>query len=208
MMVKSSIEHEQMDLFGGTAETYVSMSDLRERGWTRGMVRTLLGLHDKLDRSVIAPKSPRRLWESMRVFDEEIKPSFSAQKNDRAKRSKAAANARHQSKAQALEAALHIAIDLSRVPDDYPEKTLAIAKKFGVQQFEIEEGGLVLGWECIATEHLMQSLASLHDALDEFVGKPGVVAARQSLEYRILTAIGERFPELEVECDRRRSEVT
>jgi hypothetical protein len=183
-------------------ERHFSMSELRVRGWSGAMVAGLLGAHDAEQASAERVHRPRRLWSAGRVYLAEIEPSFSERKAQKIARAERSLVATHASALQLVAIAQSVTISLENAPEHYVEASRAIAERHGVAEF-VDDAGLVLGWECLAVEHLMQALEPVFEVLDVHVGQPGIRQARTALSVRLLKAIGVRYPKLLQECERR-----
>lgn len=183
-------------------ERQFSMTELRARGWSSAMIASLLGVHDAEHASAELVHRPRRLWSADRVYLAEIEPSFIERKAQKIARAERSLVATHSSARKLVAIAQSVVFSLENAPEHYVETSRAIAERHGVAEF-VDDAGLVLGWECLAVEHLMQALEPVFEVLDEHVGQPGIRQARGALSVRLLAAIGGRYPKLRQECERR-----
>lgn len=188
-----------------TAPTsYLTMRQLRERGWTPSIVSNLLGRPDGIDYNVTRPKRPRRLWRCDRIFAAEQTDLFAERRRVARERSATMTLLLLRASQGALDAARSATIDLSAVPLDYALEVRRIAERNGLTSFVDETTGLVVGWDCLAVEYLLQATEPVETVVDDYFGRPGVRRARSIIRERLLDAISERFPELSNECARRK----
>lgn len=183
---------------------YVSMSELRARGWSHSMVKALLGTHDSLDASVPHPKRARRLWSLERTRNAECSDEYLRRKEMAERRSTQQKTILQRTSIAVIEAARSVAINVMDVPLDYTIAVKRTAEANAVMEFIDVNTGMTLGWECLAVEYLLQASAPVEDMLDDYFGRPGVKHARSIIKERLLDAIADRFPELANECARRK----
>src|ERR1700728_971659 len=85
-------------------ERWLSMPQLRERGWTPAMVRDLLGEPDELrPNPAYRTAPPMRLWSAERIADAEADPGFTARKSRAQNRSASSAKAAGRKRDELLE---------------------------------------------------------------------------------------------------------
>jgi hypothetical protein len=172
-----------------------SMSTLRKRGWTTGLVRRFLGEAHAIDTKVEPPKRPRRLWGALAVYAAEVDPLFATAKEATKQRVAAATHARGSAFNAVIAVADAATISVPALPADFALEVRAIVTSHGVASFS-DDAGRTLGWECLAVNWLLDRMAADLYVLDAYFGKPGVQEGRRRLRARQLREITKRFPEL------------
>ncbi|QGV77821.1 hypothetical protein [Streptomyces ficellus] len=193
--------------------TYVTFTGLRERGWTDGMVRELLGEPDVQGRD---PRrwsvAPVRLFLLARVEAVERTPEFAAC-SAAAGRGGAAARAGAERRRQAVLAALRAEpIRVPRLPRAELERRAVRHRRLvsgeppggggGPGPGAVRPGspGALAAWQVDYLRHVL----SRYDALlDGLFGATGRAEAERLLRERVYGAIARAYPWLAAECGRR-----
>lgn len=186
MSHRTSYVSVQTNLLGEPSEEMFSASELRNRGWTKGLKKKWLPTHDR-DEANTPPKRSRRIWLARRVFEVEIDPRFALDAQSRKSMVHRAQVARNASLERALMMADAISLDSFQVPLNFSgvaEAALGPACE-GLRDTE----GHLIGWDFLAVQYLIDHAAPLFHELDELFGMPGAVAARTRLGDRLLLKI-------------------
>lgn len=172
--------------------TYLNVAQLKERGWSGRLIRSLLGSPD--DNFVpVATKSgrPQRMYLLSRVIEaESCKPEFTAAQS---RRGKFADRSKKQIEAKAEQ--LKNAVDDYPLPD-FPDSYEALLFKVHSNTL-----GSKLLQERLALPDLIASMDSLNDVLDLYKWHSGIGEARPNLKRRVLAYIVNRYPILQRAAD-------
>jgi len=190
-------------------ERWLSMPQLRERGWTPAMVRDLLGEPDELrPNPAYRTAPPMRLWSAERVADAEADPGFTARKSRAQSRSAPSAKAAGRKRDELLEkvsaveisvpqmawntlvrgaCAHYNALQLARGNDDYDQATPDSDPAF---------------LERIAVNYLRHELSDYEPELARLFGQVGRADASSVVRKRVYNAIADAYPDLASECSR------
>jgi hypothetical protein len=198
---------------------YVSAGELRARGWTRGMVRRLLGEPDLLR---VHPRfreagPPIRLYRVDRVEAAERSEEFRTVAAAAARRSAAARATAQRRRREVLARIVAEPIDVPRLP---PHRLAALAVEHRNRRDaepaherwnHAPEPATVEGADRAAldrwkVDYLRHQLIRYDELLAGWYGSTGRGAAEELLRRRIYEAIAEAHPHLERECERRLSE--
>ncbi|MGW2013697.1 hypothetical protein [Streptomyces sp. NPDC001927] len=189
--------------------TFVTLTGLRERGWTDPMVRDLLGEPDIQGRD---PRrwsiAPVRLYRLARVEAVERTPEFARAAAAPGSRS-AAAEAGAERRRRAVLAAIRAEpITVPRLPAAELERRAVRHRQplgaRGPGGPGGPAGGVVAGalvrWQ---VTYLRHALARYETLLDGLFGSTGRAEAERLLRARLYEAIGAAYPHLARECRRR-----
>lgn len=180
---------------------------LRERGWTRTMVRDLLGEPDELrPNPAYRSAAPIRLWALDRVTAAEQDPAF-AQRQATARKRAASADAAAGRKRQELLA------EVARVPVRVPlvdrERLTrrACASYNAMHGDRLDHVPAAPGsdpqfLERITVNYLRHELSSYEDRLAGLFRKTGRAQASALIRERVYAAISQAYPDLAAECAR------
>ncbi|WP_329278366.1 hypothetical protein [Streptomyces sp. NBC_01451] len=200
-------------------QRYVSLAGLRARGWTGGMVHRLLGTPDRLSVNPRLRAAPQvRLYRVERVTAAERTDGFRRMSESSARRSAAVRNAVQRRRSEVLE---RIRTEPIEVPRLDPGKLALRAVEHRARQ-EAAAGGptepddgdsapdtghagraSLTPWKVDYLRHRMSHYEQLLDGLPGGERDSGRAEAAELLHRRICAAIGEAYPPLEQECERR-----
>jgi hypothetical protein len=190
---------------GSREQTHLTLSQLLERGWTRTMVRDLLGEEDQRRRNPFYRKAaPMRLWSLERVIAAESESAFAELQAAYARR-RDAARAAARERARELRAwAQTVRIRVDRMPAG-----VAIARAIESYNDSNYLSGEEAGpWSDdaflarITVNYLRHESTPYDRDMDKRRGQPGVREARSILRKRVLAAIGAAYPAFALECER------
>jgi hypothetical protein len=191
----------------------LNTADLKERGWTDGLIKRFLGDPDATKRNRYRRRYPTRLYQIGRVEQVEASPEFAAAKSKATARSIAAINSAQRRADSLLAEVEAIEISVARIPVQSLRR-VAIdkweAKQFkrGKVKANRREAGeaTVRRWMVNHARHHLTEYDALIKGLFAKVGK---LRAYEWLKIRTLQAIAAVYPELADECraqgDRTRS---
>lgn len=167
--------------------TYVTMQQLRERGWNDRQVKLYLGNHDVAPMGIQKPGRPERQFLLSRVITvEQTIPKFAVEqerKKDYAERIKIS----NQTKLNFMTDS----INEMTIPDlTYPYEQLLADSADRANLYGIPV-------ERVALDTLLDKLKSMDANLDLYQWHSGVREARILLKQKILTHIVAHYPELE-----------
>ncbi|WP_236584120.1 hypothetical protein [Streptomyces sp. MBT53] len=214
--------HETNEDGGGSraARTHLSAAGLRARGWTAGMVRQLLGEPDLLRVNPYAGSSspPTRLYCVERVEATERSDAFRAVAAAAARRSAAARAAARRRRREVLARITAEPIDVPRLP---PQQLAALAVEHRNRRDKERtherrdpkpqppsppatvESADPLALDRWKVDYLRHRLTRYDELLNGLYGSTGRAAAEELLRRRLYAAIGEAYPLLAEECERR-----
>ncbi|MEU9448388.1 hypothetical protein [Streptomyces sp. NPDC048277] len=195
---------------------YVSAGGLRARGWTRGMVRRLLGEPDLLR---VHPRfretgPPIRLYRVERVAAAEQSEEFRTVAAAAARRSLAARAAAQRRRRDVLTRIAAEPIDVPRLaPHRLTDLAVGHRNRRDAERAyerwdhvpepataESADPGALDRWE---VDYLRHRLIRYDELLTGWYGSTGRGAAEELLRRRVYEAIAEAYPHLERECERR-----
>jgi hypothetical protein len=173
--------------------TMLNISDLKERGWTQGLIKRFLGEPDatRPNRYRNRRRSPVKLYQVNRVTELEASPEFAAAKSKAMARSKAATEAAHRRAASLLAEVDAIEIAVTRI--SLP--TLRRAAMRG--KFKPNGSGRVRRW---MVNHARHNLTEYDAIIEGLFAKVGKRQAYKLVKVRTLQAIATVYPELADEC--------
>jgi hypothetical protein len=190
----------------GRQRSYATISELRDRGWSRAMVRDLLGEEDHQRRNPwYRNAAPVRLWSWQRVLAAEATGDFAARREAVARRQQAARNAARARGERLRHWAETVAITVDQMP-------VGVAMARATESYNRwHYGGDAAGpWSDDAfltriTVNFLRHESTPYDAeMAACRGLPGVRRAQAILRARVLMAIGRAYPVLAKECARQR----
>lgn len=201
----SSVQHAPFELT--LCDEVFSMVELRARGWTTGLVMRFLGKEHAFENHVTPPRRPRRLWRASDVYEAEIDPRFAQARCGAARYAVRAAHARAASVSAVMQIAQAAVVRVPPLPEHFVLEVQRIVERSPSLPLR-DDAGRILGWQSLAVEWLLSKMATDAYVLDDYFGKPGVIAARQRLRARQLQAIAEAMPPLAAECLHLRAAMT
>jgi hypothetical protein len=184
---------------------YWNQTELKARGWTMTLIRKHLGAADKYaSNPKAASRPPMKLFLKSRVELVESTPSFV--------QAKAAADKRRErSKRQSAESALALCdridamqIEIPIMPiDELVERACASYNGWHSMDSEFvsaspESDPDFLDRICV--NYLRHELTPYEKQMEQTVGEAGAKKARGRIRQKILDAISEAYPELELAC--------
>ena len=191
------------------ARTHVSAAGLRTRGWKAGMVRQLLGDPDLLRANPhVGSSPPTRLYCVERVEATERSDAFRAVAAAAARRSAAARAAARRRRREVLARITAEPIDVPRLT---PQQLAALAVEHHERRDPkprpsppaTVESADPLALDRWKVDYLRHRLTRYDELLNGLYGSTGRAAAEELLRRRLYAAIGEAYPLLAEECERR-----
>jgi hypothetical protein len=173
----------------------ISMTQLKRRGWSSGMVIKLLGQPVATVTSRPGHRD-RRLWSATEAYEWEVDPRFETLKKQKSERAIAATHALAAARNAALRVAREHDLAGIMVSEGYAKKVASIVNDIDRQSPLMDDNGDVIGWETFLVYHFLSSCKHEFHCLDDFAGKPGVMAAREALARRILDTLFDSYPEV------------
>lgn len=182
---------------------YLTVSQLKELGWTDGLIKKHLGDPDKLKRNpVYRSKAPMRLYDVQRVEETERLIDWQALEAKREKRKQAAQKA-VETKREQLDRYL-ARVDI-KVPKLRPDKLIERAcshyndrsRDGDHRAFRNSDVGFLAR---IAVNYLRHQLTEYEAHLSAIGGKVGAQDAYFAIKRKVLAAIADQYPWLEGEC--------
>lgn len=176
----------------GIPDGYVTLSGLKRRGWTDGLIRKLLGQHD---RTAPNPKyrtaSPMRLYEVSRVETAEATTEFTDRPSTKSRQAGARKAVRTKTE--------KISQWASTVPIRYrfPQSVETAIHRGRVTAHPLSDASD----HRKAVNYLRHECTTYDGHLAESFGAVGTNLAHAIVKNRILSRIGEAFPELADEAE-------
>lgn len=191
-------------------------SQLRERGWTKAMIRSLLGPPDEeAVNPVFKSKVPMALYDLERVVRVEASADFRDMANAARRRVVAGMKAAEKLRRQAIAWAQNVAVNVRRVDDllgmavrHYNDRGMAryLAGR-GPPDWQPATTASEAGFLArIQVNYVRHVLTRYEELLDERYGRVGVDGARFIVRTRVYEAIAQAYPHLAVECRRQAEE--
>jgi len=196
--------------------TLVSFPDLKKRGWTEAAVRRFLGEPDKLKTNPrFSSAAPMRLYDEERVQKVEASEGWTRWRGESAGRSMVAKSVTDRKRQETLDWVDALDIDIpvveasalllmacnaynslweSRRRDEYDEYETKSASEDDDQLF----------LQRITVNFLRHECSDYESELYRLHGRVGVRLAEARLRDRILRAIGQCYPSLDMECLRQK----
>ena len=190
---------------GSRQQTHLTLTQLLERGWTRTIVRDLLGEEDQRRRNPFYRKAaPMRLWSLERVIEAESGAAFAEQQAAIARRRDAARTAARKRARRLCDWAQTVRIRVDKMPAGLA-MARAIKSYNDFHYLDEEEAGPWSDDAFLAriTVNFLRHQSTPYDRdMDKCRGQPGVREAQRTLRKRVLAAIGAAYPGLAPECER------
>lgn len=187
---------------------YISVTKLKERGWTDALIREYLEAPDKLCKNPFYSKgAPMRLYLLDRVESFEKSPVWRAALKKTKPRQASAIKAIQTKKEQLLEAVAQIQVVVPILPlpqiiqdacDAYNHFHNSLDFDHDWRQATVNSDSVFL--DRIAVNHLRHRLTSYEDDLAKVFGKVGVRCAYKEINQKIYVAISQAYPTLANEC--------
>jgi hypothetical protein len=193
-----------------SSQDYLTLTALRERGWSPSLLRRLLGAPDKTSPNPHRRSGPpMQLYSPDRVAEAEAHPDFVAYQTSRATRSAAALTVADSKRRELLHRIAEIEITIPQRPLDRLRRAALLSWQDG----QAERGNygadgadappdVLDRW---AVNYIRHELTDYDRLLyDEIAGRIGVGEAGRLLKRRILDKIAEVYPELADEARRQK----
>jgi hypothetical protein len=188
-------------------ETYLVKSDLKDRGWSDGLIKTLLVAPDKTRTNPKYQSGPRtQLFALARVEIAEQSPEFISKRVDREKRQAAAQKGVETKKKKMDGYVRSVKIEVPRLEDSllikescdhYNSNKKLKERNFTPATHSSEQSFL----NRITVNYLRHQLTSYETHLDEIAGKVGTGDAYLEIKIKVLDAIADAYPHLRPECE-------
>ena len=188
-------------------EDYYKISELKERGWTDGLIQAHLGKPDKLSPNpVYKSQPPMRLYSQSRVSEVECDPELQAKLAkslaSKEKRSASAQKAVETKKKAAIEWVESQFIKIPQIP--YKKLINKACDSYNFHQIErgrddfrsarLDSDASFL---CrITYNYIRHERTNYEQMLEQLFGKTGTKEAYQALRVKIDAAIAQAYPEL------------
>ena len=195
-----------------TPERFFSLSDLKGRGWTDGLIKRLLGEPDKDKRNpVFKSMAPMKLYDPRRVLPLEETTDFRDVRKRAGERKKAA---RRAVETKAAKMKVDLAGITIRVPRLRRDQAVARAcEHYNDRAADRRNYEALADETCdddfldrITVNYLRHCLTSYEGELSRFFGRVGHAGACQEIKQNVLDAIVKEYPWLVAECERQRVE--
>jgi hypothetical protein len=184
----------------------LTVSALKERGWTQGLITSFLREPDELRTNPFySTAPPTRLYALDRIELAETTPEFVSAKAKAEERSSsmraAATRRRHATTSHAERVVLKVPV----IPLDRLERTVigVHSKRASVVNFERPEGQFL---ERLMVNHLRHEMTRYDDELDALWRKVGAAEAKAIIRRKVYAAISKAYPSLAGECQRQLEE--
>lgn len=199
---------------GGAVSEYLTLAELRERGWSAAMVRKMLDPPDLVrPNPVFRSAAPTKLYEGERVKAAEQSEPFAALRARASRRSEAAKAAAERRRGETLAGVERLRIVIPALEwDVLARRAVAHRNRRDVERawdrfdhvptparLEDVDGSTLRRW---VVNYLRHCLTSYDAALEELFGKVGRASGTSLLQRRIYAAIAEAYPVLAEECQR------
>lgn len=172
----------------------ISKSGLKKRGWTDGMIMTLLGQPDEVGPNPYYPSAgPMLRWSLARVEEAEMSDGYRAFVKSRTPRASKAAQQRWQ---EALEWARTVKVTLRL--SSLPRAQQAAVEAYGRQvNLKLKAEELVTEeLDHITVLYLWDYLSGYEDTITRWLSVNDDPEPKYVIQIRLLEAIAERFPSL------------
>lgn len=193
-------------------ESLFSLSDMKARGWTDGLIRMLLGEPDRLKRNpVFSSKAPMKLYSPQRVLLLEQSTEFQDVMKGAAKRQEAARRAVDTKRAKVRSDLSRVTIRVPRLRRD--RLTARACWHYNCRASERGDFAADANPRCdqdfldrITVNYLRHCLTDYERELARFVGRIGRVEAYREIKCKVLDAIAGEYPWLATECERQKQD--
>lgn len=163
------------------------LSELKERGWSPTLVKTVLGEPDELRRNPYYQKAaPMRLFSANRVHDAERHEAFCAYQSRRLRQREAAVRAADTKRRALIEYAESIVV------------TVAVIERKKLERLV----GDTSNYERHTVNYLRHECSHYDELLRQFFGQIGVLDAQRIIRRKVYDAIAKAYPYLADECER------
>lgn len=200
-----------------STEETLTKSQLKERGWTDGMIKHFLSEPDSTKRNLHNSKAPILLYNQSRVEQVEASVEFQERQERANKWRQVAEKVSERKRAELRRYIDEIPIEVERLPlgelyrracNAYNDRKLA-RSMVGMGSPYPDDSRASLDssehfLQRIAVDRLRDGYTKYKEELFKVYGKVGAAEARERLERRVLQAIKEAYPELADECDDQR----
>jgi hypothetical protein len=187
-------------------KNYITMSDVKEQGWTSTMINRFLPKPDKIKRNPYYKcVAPMKLYEKAKV--EEI------EKTEQFKKAYEKAQQRRKSCKKAIETKRDKLMSyVESINVDIPEKDINVVRKNAIDsyndwQFSRMDSSFFASessdpdfLDRITVNYLRHEMTQYERQLYMIKGKTGKVKAYSKLKRKILDAIAQVYPDLALEC--------
>lgn len=187
-------------------DSFLTLTELCDRGWTRATIRDLLGTEDLRRRNPwYHAAAPVRLWAVERILAAESTSEFAKRKAATERRRSSARVAARRRASRLNDWAETVPILVDAMPIDTAQARAI--ESYNEANYWREPAGPWCDQAFLAritVNFLRHTSTPYDDEMTRCRGKPGVVLAQSTLRARVLKAIGQMFPELAGECERQR----
>ena len=177
-----------------------TQAQLKERGWSKGLIEKLLGPPDQTARNpVYRSKAPVKLWHRLRVEESEKDLEFIAHQHRRDKYSSSAKAAAERTRRELLDRVGEIDIDVQRrAPPKVYHEAILEWEEIGWERGEFRHGtdadeATKNRW---AVNYIRHNLVRVSHDLSTYSGQTGINEAQAALEHKVYDAISKLYPEL------------
>jgi hypothetical protein len=187
-------------------DAFLTVTELRSRGWTPAMTRDLLGKEDLQRRNPFyRAAAPVRLWALERVLAAESTGEFTERQTSAARRRSAARTAGQVRASKLRDWAATVPISVDSVSEDTVVSAAIAWYNDSSDRFEPAGPWCDEAFLARITVNFLRHMATPYDReMSVCRGKPGVRQAQSTLRGRVLAAISEAHPGLAAECERQR----
>ena len=176
---------------------FINIRRLRERGWSRSMIRKLLDPPDRTERNPeCRSAAPSKLYREERVGEAEAIEQFTRLRSAAARRATTSRTTAARRAKDLIEWARTVRIEWREPP---PDDATAIEE--GIASWEARNHAKASGvlWPTMqrwARNYLRHECLQYEDVLTETTGRPGVDTAYEIIRKRCDDMIEERYPTL------------
>lgn len=182
----------------------LTLTALRERGWTASMIDTLLGEPDAVKKNPrYAKAAPMRLYHETRVMEMENSAEFIRRQEASAPRRAASRKAVETKRDALIRQVRQMTVTVERIP-------AAEIRRRAIESYEswndhrdpvapdADEGFI----HRISVNFIRHELTEYDEALEEVAGRVGIGEAVSLIREMVYGAIAEAYPYLKAECIR------
>jgi hypothetical protein len=207
-----SLPRRQTDRAASVPETphaFLSLTGLKARGWTAGLITSLLGAPDQLAANPhYRAAAPMRLYRRERVEAVEASAAWAARHEAVQKRKDAAGRA-VQTRQQHMQAYLEgLTLDVPMLPGDVLTRQACAhynrrqAERYWEEWREATPDSDPAFLARITVNYVRHGLSRYEQELEQVFGKVGVREAYAAISQKVYGAIGAAYPTLAGECAR------